>query len=646
LNIQPGRVPVLVAFGVLWVAQACFMAGWGWAGSIFTLAGWAVLRRGGGKNAPEPVVSSGWLAVIGAALFALSLAFRLYHLDSHPPFWWDEGVQAYDVRSFLAGKPLEPLEEIRYHRSPLWMGVLASFSILFGHSVTALRMAGVLAGSVVPVLALFLGARLFGARAGILSGAFLAWHPWLLHQSRMSHGSILTPVMAALILLVATSPGISFRWRGILAGLVAGVNIYGYAASYQLPFLGALALLLVPGRGASWRERGVAILLVLGISAAFAFPADMVMPGYWGKTMDVSAGGKPALAWQNFLGSIRMFHLEGDFDMRHWYPPGAPVLGPLLGPVFSLGAGLVLAGRNGWAGWLALGWLLLGMLPGLATVGGDRNLFRMVGAAPATAILCAIGGAELWGSLGRRRGILAVLVVWLVSGCFDLRSYFSGYAKDQATSSVFRSYAGEAGKELAMAAAVARITVCPPLTLARHPLEKLALFDAISAGRVSFAGGPCGMRGEKKVFRDSFGQPQAVIFRAGSRIEYHTLMDICMEGDRLQGGKQPAGAGAYYRGWQAVFPDSFVLMERVGFADLKAGKSEQAVMVFREAVARGSNLGSTWDGLASALYRTGKYGEAEKALERALQLEPGNAEFRRDIETVRKAAAKRKQGGK
>ena len=622
------------------------MSGWGWAGLALTLAGWAVLWRGDRRSAADPGISSGWQAAIALGLFAVALGLRVHNLGTHPPFWWDEGVQAYDVRSVMAGIPLEPLEEIRYHRSPLWIGILASFAFLFGHSVVALRMAAALAGSLVPVLAFYLGMRLSGARTGILAGLFLAWHPWLLHQSRMMQGHILTPVMAVIILLVATDKRISLRWRALITGLVAGVNIYGYAASYHLPILGALALLLVPESKIKWRTRAGAVVAVLGISAVFALPATLVMPDYWGKTLDVSAGEKPGILLQNLLGSIQMFHLEGDLDMRHWYPAGGPVLGPLLGPVFSLGVGLALAGRMGWAGWLALGWLILGLSPGLVTSGGDRNLFRMIGGAPATALLCAFGAAGIWRALGGRLGILAVIFIWVVSGWADLRTYFSGYANDPATSSVFRSYADEAGKALDDAASRGRVGICPPLTVARHPLEKFYLFDALSAGRVTLAEGPCGMRGVKKVFRDSFGQPQAAMFRSGNRIEYRTMMDICVEGDRLQEDGRARNAGDYYRQWLAIFPDSYALMERVGFADLKAGRLKQAVREFKHAVAKGSNLASTWDGLASALFRTGRFGEAEKAMEQAIKLEPGNSGFQRDIETVRKAVREHKPGGR
>ena len=641
----PGRINFLVSFALLWAAQACFMPGWGWAGFILTLAGWAVLWRGGKEEVAGPEGTQGKNTMVALALFALALALRLYRLDSHPPFWWDEGVQAFDVRSVLAGRALEPLGEIRYHRSPLWTGILSSFVFLFGHSITALRLASVLAGSLVPVLAFFLVNRMLGLPSGILAGLFLAWHPWLLHQSRNMQGNILTPAMALVILLVAANRRISLGWRGVAVGLVAGVNMYGYAASYHLPLLGALALLLVPVSGGGWKPRLASAATALGISIAFALPSAIFLNDYWVKTIDVSAGGKPAIIWQNMLGTARMFHMEGDPDMRHWYPAGSPVLGPLLGPLFSLGLGLALAGRLGWAGGLALGWLVLGLVPGLVTSGGDRNIFRMIGAAPAVALLCSAGGAGVLRYLGVRLGLAAVMVVWLATGWADIRTYFSGYANDPATSSVFRVYAGEAGKELAGAASAGKLVICPVLTVARHPIEKLSLWEAIADGRVTFIEGPGRMAGEKKVFRDGFGQPQAVMFRNGNRIDYHAMMDILMEGDRLQALDRAGDSGAYYRSWQAIFPDSYLLMERVGFADLKAGKSGQAVREFREAVRRGSKLASTWDGLASALFRTGKYEEAIQAMEMAVQLEPGNRGFREDLETVKRAAGKQKQGG-
>lgn len=636
----------LISFAILFAAQVCFSAEWGWAGLALVVAGWAALWRAPARAAETGRMEFRWKIVVGVVLFGVALAFRLWRLGEHPPVWWDEGVEAYDVRCLLAGRPLEPLSGISYHRAPLWLAILMATAKVAGTSFAALKSVSVLTGSLTVVLVFVLGARMFGPVAGILAGAFLCFHPWQLHQSRMLHGSILVPAMGALVVLLCRSPRFPLMRRSVLAGLVGGVNVYGYAASFHLPLLAGLALALPSGDGESSRRRWKAAALALAIPALCALPATGLMPDYWDKTTSVSALSAPRTLAGNLAASLGMFNYRGDPDMRHQYPAGAPALGPLIGPVFLLGAGILLRSPRSATSILLLGWMLLAMLPGVATEGGEANLFRMVGVPPALALVTASGGVALFHALGSRVGMALLAALWGVTAAMDARTYFREYPADRATSVWFRTWAREAGEELRTRASHAPFTLSPVPGLVEHPMEKWFLFDAVADGRVRFApGNGTGVK-TLRVFRDGFGNPQAVLRRGrAGRMVYRTVMDICGEGDALLGAGNWRQALSLFRGWDAVMRGSMVLRERAAFALLKGGRNREAVEAFWRAIGPGPGLPSSWDGMASAFYRMGEYDKAERALRRALELEPGSREFADDLARVQRARSSGKKGG-
>jgi len=225
-----------------------------------------------------------------------------------------------------------------------------------------------------------------------------------------------------------------------------------------------------------------------------------------------------------------------------------------------------------------------------------------------------------------------------------LHAYFRDFPSDKATGVWFRTYHLEAAKSMKEVADVLPVRMCSPLDLALHPLEKFILFDHLHNGRMVGAQGRCGRLGLYKIFRDSMDVPQAVLLIGRSRsfpatisMDYRTVIDIGLEGDRMMKESRAGEAAVLYRGYLKWIPDSFLLEERLGFALLKAGEPAGAVDAFIRGISAGSQSAATFNGLAAAWFALGDYESAAAALRKALAIEPRNPEFIGDMERIGRA---------
>lgn len=641
------RTFLLAAFALMCGAQWCFTAGNTGVGVAALFLGWACLAPLG-RPAGPPEGGRRGIVPAAAGVFLVALALRLWRLDEIPPVWWDEGVEGYDARCVAAGLPLEELEGIYYHRGPLWLLLLAASGSFFGFSIGALRAVAAVAGATVAVLSFLLGTRLFGLAGGLVAGAWMATHPWPLNMSRIMIGNILVPLAGAGVVLLC----LQRRWRpsgrGVASGLVSGASMYGYAAAAQLPLLGPAVIWL--SGGTSPRERARAMVISIVVAAAVVLPYRIVYPDLWGKARNVSVLDRPLVMIGNLVDTIGMFNVRGDPDMRHQYPPAAPVLDGVVGPLFMLGAGIVLRYARQASSAMILVWMGLGLLPGIASEGGERNLFRMVGALPAVSLLVGAGGAAVAAQMGRRSGVLVLAGLVAVSALAGGRRYLVLFPADPATAAWYRTYNREAAADLKDLAARSPLSLCSPLTLARHPLEKFFLFDEIRSGRVATAGGGCRITGRpERVYRDPWGQPAALLRTArgsgGVEAEYRTILDLGTEGDGLVREGRAREAVDLYRRYLALVPESVLLWERLGFAALKAGREEDALRAFERAIDLGSNMPATYNGLASVLFSLGRYAAAEEAMVRAIELAPGEPGFQHDLDRIRRAGGRHTPGG-
>lgn len=632
----------------MWAAQWGFTTDLPVLGAGLLAAGTAIIWKI--RTCPLPAVehpargSERFLIWGALAIFLVALAVRLWRLGDVPPVWWDEGVEAHDARCVAAGLPLEPLAGIYYHRSPLWLGLLAGTGQLLGFSFHNLKLVSVLVGALLPPLVFLLGCRLFGTMTGLLAGGWLIVHPWGLHLSRMLHGGVLVPTAAAGLFLLLLQPRMNLWIKAVAGGCLTGVVAYGYAAALQLPALAALGIWLYAPDDAGGRRRVLAVLLAVAIALGLLLPAELVLPGFWSKVEHVSALRHPALIVQNLVDTLPMFHVHGDDDLRHQYPPGAPVFSFFLAPAFSLGVALALRYVRQARFTLLCGWLLLALVPGLVSQGGARNQFRMIGAPPALALIGAVGGAALPAAFGLRLGGCLAAGLWAGSALLDYDSYFVKFPADPATAVWYRTFQLDAARDLQALARRRPLRLCAPLTLTQHPIERFLLFDELYSGRVAEARGPCGPLRPAQVYEDPWKQPVAILLVEAQpsssgplQVEYRTILDLAAEGDALIRTDRAAEALKLFRRYVRLLPRSGALQERLGFAALKVGALQEGERAFRLALERGFRLPATYDGLAATLFQLGRYAEAEAMLREALELAPGNRDLQADLEQVRRA---------
>jgi tetratricopeptide (TPR) repeat protein len=257
------------------------------------------------------------------------------------------------------------------------------------------------------------------------------------------------------------------------------------------------------------------------------------------------------------------------------------------------------------------------------------------------AILMGLGWARAWRALGRRLGVVAlVMLAWPVVE--EGRSYFARFPHDPAVAVWFRAWDREAGSDLATMASGRRMVLCGSLPLGRYPVERLALFDAEREGRVEHRPGTCGAVKVRKRYLDPWGEVRAVLGESRGAVVFRTVLDIGMEGDALLTAGRPREALAHFRLWSALLAPSTVLEDRAGFAALAAGMPSEAEASFRKALARGPRTAELLDGLAAALFRRGRLKEAEEAVLEGLRIDPANRELGSDLARIRKAREKRR----
>jgi tetratricopeptide (TPR) repeat protein len=639
----PDRFWLLLSLACMWTAQALFVLGFNIPGVMFLVAGVAAILMT--RRAPEAGPVSAYAILAGAAVFfALALVLRTWKLDSIPPLWWDEAVEAYDAGSLADGLPLEPLVGINYHRSPLWLAMLAATGKVFGLSLTGFRLVSALAGSALVALVFVSGARLYGVAAGALAATWLAFHPWPLNLSRLLMANILVPLAGVAIVLAAAAKSLPLPWRAVITGGIAGISLYGYAAALHLPWLAALAVWLFAPRGTPAVRRLGWAAVALAIAAVASAPVKLLMPGFWGKAASVSVLFSPSMLAGNLADAFPLFHAAGDMDMRHQYPSGAPVFVPWLAPFFSLGLALTIRNAARPAYGLLLGWLALGLLPGLASEAGGRNLFRMAGALPAVALLCAVGGTTAAGIMGARAGRVILVLLWASFGVAAVRDYFVDFPSSRATPVWFRTFDRDAALDLKGMAVRNPLLLCRALPLSQYPVERLLLRAEMRSGRISDSGTDCGRLVPLRIYRDPYGQAQAVLLASADpasvpkgaplKVEYRTVMDIGLEGDGLLAAGRTEDSLRVYRRWTLVLPDSPTLAERLGFAALRTREYPEARRAFERAIALGSHMPAVYDGLAAACYRGGDLAGAEKSLKEGLRYAPDDGVLAGDLRQV------------
>jgi hypothetical protein len=455
-----------------------------------------------------PPLSRSWEIGLLLAITLLAAVLRFYRLTEIPPgLHYDEAFKGTTARAMLEGAPLQIFFRSNMGEEPAAMYLVMAALRVVGQEPWVVRVPSAILGTLTIPLAWWLGRELLrlarlhrpgrwrwaahpapGGAEGVIqpereglaeqlvglgTATVLAVLYWHLNFSRLGMEPILVPFFATLA-FAALARGLNGGYRGkprflafSLAGLAIGGSLYTYKAGYFVPVLAVLfvAYAAIVERGFLRRHgRGllvaslVALLVALPIGIYFAtHPADFLLrPTSVALTYAGQPGGprgQEALqdSWlaDNVLRVLGMFFVQGDGNPRSNLP-GRPALDPFLALLFLVGLGRALAGFRRPALALLPIWLGVMIVPTIITEYAP-HFPRAIGATPAVALLCSLGGWTLWQGVSRlaqrwlaqrslaqrslaQRSLAAAFVLALAlglvfSGALTARDYFHTWAQ-------------------------------------------------------------------------------------------------------------------------------------------------------------------------------------------------------------------------
>ncbi len=440
LRRRSGRMPAIVPLGLcaLAGAQMLLPIGQPWS----SVVGWALLLVGGMLLVvglpPLESIAALRSRMLVPALVAGSLlvtAWRLYGLDRLPfGMWRDEARHGLLALRILHDAQFRPVYVPEGADIPALLFYLDAVPIgLFGPHPWTVRLVPALAGALTPLALYWLVQPLFGRRVAVLSAGLMAASVWHIALSRLGFAATLGPPLTILALGLiwrALQPGASLRrhTQAGLAGASCGLAVYAYHPSRLAPIVIALTVAIILGRDVrAWRmaasRLAIAALFTLLVLAPLIDYGLSDPVGYTRRLDQTSVFNEDAIAGhaparrieQNARLLLGMWNEHGDENARHNLS-GAPMLDPLTGAAFVMGAGILLLRLRDRGARLVLLWLGVMLIPALMS-NQEPHAVRTVEAIAPSMVLAAIGAASLLGwLLELRRWRYNARLGWAISG--------------------------------------------------------------------------------------------------------------------------------------------------------------------------------------------------------------------------------------
>lgn len=419
------------------------------------------------------------------AIILVGTFFRVNELSRVPPEMTSDHVEKLlDAQRILNGNP-QVFFPNNGGREPFQMYAMALFSRLpgLGMDFDSLKLLSALEGVLTLPVLWWMGRAVIGqdkpklgSLAGLALAALVAVSYWHTALSRLGLRIVLTPLVAAL-LIIFLSRALRANRRGdfILAGLVLGFGLYTYQAVRMLPVvvvLGAALAVIFKARTWGERRRYVQHLAVLVIVSVVVFVPLLTFwmqfpNSFWMRTegrllgddvilardeagqlverqatlqerVDAFRANLPVLM-DNIRNALLMYNWKGDVLWFNGVPNRAAMdmfTGALL--VIGLAAWLArMVRRRDVVDWLLPLMLFVMLLPSAFSIAypiENPSATRTSGTLPEAYLFAALPLAMLVGSAVRllpRRGVivgggLAALVLFGAAGS-NYRSYFTDY---------------------------------------------------------------------------------------------------------------------------------------------------------------------------------------------------------------------------
>jgi 4-amino-4-deoxy-L-arabinose transferase-like glycosyltransferase len=387
-------------------------------------------------QAPSPRVELVSLAV----LVLIAAFFRLWRLHEVPPGCWsDEAENGIETLRIMSGDwfVFTPRNGGRGSLQFFWT---APFFALFGANAFALRLAIAVVGiATVPAL-WFLAKQCASGRIALYAAGFLTLSSWHVILSRLGFDAAMVPLFDALVVLaiVRGCRRGSLAWFAV-AGLLAGLENYSYAAARLTPVLAAIAF-FVFGTALPTRRRVLAAVIAIVALCLTLTPLalyglshseDMTKRGAHVSMLSrVTEERSLKPVAENALATLRMLHERGDANGRHNLP-GQPELDVTSGVLFL--AGLGVAWRRRWPreAVLMITWLALVLLFGGMLTDRAPHALRTISALVPVSLFVAWGCEAACSRVSRAAAAWLAIATALLIGAASYRTYFVQYARSE-----------------------------------------------------------------------------------------------------------------------------------------------------------------------------------------------------------------------
>jgi len=238
--------------------------------------------------------------VWGLAILFLALTLRLFfqwEIKDHPlsrQLFLDPAFYDHWARAISAG---DWLGEGVFYGSPLYPYFLALIYKMIGHTILGVKIIQSVLGAGLCVMLALIGRRVFDRNTGILAGLMAAiYAPFIFYEGTITISTLglFLCVLTVLLLISGHRPG---PGRSLGAGVVWGLRAL---ARVDATFFAALVWLLAYGRGRSFRRRVLPALLFCLGTAVVILPVTVRNIVVGGKMVLITAhGGETFYAGNN-----------------------------------------------------------------------------------------------------------------------------------------------------------------------------------------------------------------------------------------------------------------------------------------------------------------------------------------------------------
>jgi 4-amino-4-deoxy-L-arabinose transferase-like glycosyltransferase len=405
-------------------------------------------------------------------LFIISVAiwFRLHLIHQMPPgVFIDETNAAMDALHTLEGRA-DSLFGTGWFETPNGFIYLQTlFFRLLGASFAAIKLQSILPGLFTVLALYFLAREMYGPYPALLTATFLAFNRWHVNMSRWGWNEVYPPLMQALSLFFIMRAA---RKRSLgdwaVGGLVLGLGMYTYlairmAALAVFIYLGYRALVEKDFLRRNWQGVALFILMYALTFAPLSFTYAQNPFTFLNRSQQVSILNdiRAADSLQPLAESVKrhllMFNVTGDANPRHNLP-GIPMLDPITGAFFLLGAA--------WSVWrwrdhrrgLVIIWVGVSLLGGiLSRLGEAPQSYRTLAVAPAVALMAADAYNLTWRAAllpGRRYrfwrwgAALLMLAGLIAAGWLNYDVYFLQQARSADVYMAFTPLENEVARDV------------------------------------------------------------------------------------------------------------------------------------------------------------------------------------------------------